>query len=80
LREAEIHRSRGEVLRGAEDHASAEACFRTAIDSARQAQLWELRLSVSLAQMLPDQGNGRQPATFSRRSTTGLAKASTRLT
>ena len=57
--EAEIHRLRGEVLRDAADHASAEASFRTAIDIARHqnAKLWELRSGVSLAQMLRDQGN-----------------------
>jgi predicted ATPase len=56
--EAEIHRLRGEVLRDGRDHASAAACFRTAIDIARHqnAKLWELRSSVSLAQMLRDQG------------------------
>jgi predicted ATPase len=56
--EAEIHRLRGEVLRDSGDHASAEACLRTAIDIARRqnAKLWELRSSVSLAQMLRDQG------------------------
>ena len=56
--EAEIHRLRGEVLRDSEDHASAAACFRTAIDIARHqnAKLWELRSSVSLAHLLRDQG------------------------
>lgn len=56
--EAETHRLRGEVLRDSGDQASAEACFRTAIDIARRqnAKLWELRSSVSLAQLLHDQG------------------------
>ena len=56
--EAEIHRLRGEVLRDTADHAAAAACLRTAIDIARHqnAKLWELRSSVSLAQMLRDQG------------------------
>jgi predicted ATPase len=56
--EAEIHRLRGEMLRDSGDRASAEACFRTAIDIARHqnAKLWELRSSVSLAEMLRDQG------------------------
>jgi predicted ATPase len=55
--EAERHRLRGELLRDSEDHASAEASFRTAIDIARHqnAKLWELRSSVSLAEMLRDQ-------------------------
>jgi predicted ATPase len=56
--EAEIHRLRGELLRDSGDHASAAACFRTAIDVAQHqnAKLWELRSSVSLAEMLRDQG------------------------
>ena len=56
--EAEIHRLRGEVLRDSGDHAAAEESFRTAIGIARRqnAKLWELRSSVSLAQMLLDQG------------------------
>jgi predicted ATPase len=56
--EAEIHRLRGELLLDAEDHAAAEGCFRTAIDIARHqnAKLFELRASVSLAEMLRDQG------------------------
>ena len=56
--EAEIHRLRGEVLRDAGDHTAAEVSFRTAIDTARHqnAKLWELRASVSFAQMLQDQG------------------------
>jgi class 3 adenylate cyclase len=56
--EAEIHRLRGEVLRDTGDYASAEACLRTAIDIARRqnAKLWELRSSVSLTEMLRDQG------------------------
>jgi predicted ATPase len=56
--EAERHRLRGELLRDSGDHASAEACFRTAIDIARRqnAKLFELRSSASLAQMLRDQG------------------------
>jgi class 3 adenylate cyclase/predicted ATPase len=60
--EAEIHRLRGELLLETEDHASAEACFRTAIDIARRqnAKLWELRSSVSLAWMLRDQGKRRE--------------------
>ena len=56
--EAEIHRLRGEVLRDTGDHTAAEVSFRTAIDTARHqsAKLWELRSSVSLAEMLRDQG------------------------
>jgi predicted ATPase len=56
--EAEIHRLRGEVLRDTGDRAAAEGCFRIAIDIARHqnAKLWELRASVSFAQMLQDQG------------------------
>jgi hypothetical protein len=56
--EAETHRLRGELLRDTEDHAMAKASFRTAIDIARRrdAKLWELRSSASLAQMLRDQG------------------------
>src|SRR5262249_55884143 len=56
--EAEIHRLRGEVLRDGGDHAGAEESFRTALDIARRqnAKLWELRASVSLAEMFCDQG------------------------
>jgi predicted ATPase len=58
--EAEIHRLHGELLRDAEDHAAAAARLNTAVDVARHqnAKLWELRSTVSLAQMLRDQGNG----------------------
>jgi predicted ATPase len=56
--EAEIHRLRGALFRDTGDHAAAEASFGTAIDIARRqnAKLWELRSSVSLAQMLRNQG------------------------
>jgi predicted ATPase len=53
--EAELHRLRGELLLAQpepEQHA-AEACFRQAIDVAREqaAKLWELRAATSLARL-----------------------------
>jgi adenylate cyclase len=61
LLEAEVHRTRGELLRdqpGAMNKA-AEACFRRAIDLARQqgARWWELRATVSLSRLLSAQAS-----------------------
>jgi predicted ATPase len=55
---AETLRLRGELLHDSGDQAAAEASFRAAIDIARRqnGKLWELRSSVSLAQLLRDQG------------------------
>jgi tetratricopeptide (TPR) repeat protein len=54
--EAEINRLKGELLiaRDSSDSASAEACFRTAIEIARRqkARSWELRATTSLARLL----------------------------
>jgi predicted ATPase len=57
LLEAEVHRTRGELLLlhqpGVMNDAAA-ACFRHAIDLARQqgARWWELRATVSLCRLL----------------------------
>jgi predicted ATPase len=46
------------LLRDTGDQAAAEVSFLTAIDIARHqsAKLWELRSSMSLAELLHDQG------------------------
>ena len=58
--EAELYRLQGELLlaRSAEQHAEAEACFRQALDVARQQQAksWELRAAVSLSRLWQRQG------------------------
>ncbi len=58
--EAELYRSKGELLlmRDPPDEAEAEHCFRTAIDIARRqaARLFELRATTSLARLLKRQG------------------------
>ena len=55
--EAEIHRTRGEILL-ARDRAAAERCFEQALSVARQqsAKSWELRAAISLARLWCDQG------------------------
>ena len=57
--EAEVHRLQGELLRmqGA-DPAEVEACFRQAIEVARQQQAksWELRAVMSLCRLWQEQG------------------------
>jgi predicted ATPase len=55
--DAELSRLKGDLL-AAESPASAEACFRQAIEVAQgqQAKLWELRAAVSLARLWLDQG------------------------
>jgi predicted ATPase/DNA-binding SARP family transcriptional activator len=57
--EAEVHRLQGELLRmqGA-DPAKVEACFRQAIEVARQQQAksWELRAVMSLCRLWQEQG------------------------
>src|SRR5262245_66658024 len=58
--EAEVHRLKGELLltHNASDAASAEQCFRTAIETSRNqhAKSWELRTTTSLARLLAKQG------------------------
>jgi predicted ATPase len=58
--EAELHRLKGELLlvRAAEPHAEAEACFQHALDVARrqQAKSLELRAATSLARLWQQQG------------------------
>jgi class 3 adenylate cyclase len=57
--EAELHRLKGELLRmkGTEG-PRAEACFRRALDVAREqgAKSWELRAATSLSRLWQDQG------------------------
>ena len=62
--EAELYRLKGELLRQSDDQSlelratDAEACFRQAIDIARQqeAKSWELRAATSLARLWQSQG------------------------
>jgi predicted ATPase len=58
--EAELHRIKGELLlvRAAEPHAEAEACFQHALDVARrqQAKSLELRAATGLARLWQQQG------------------------
>ena len=55
--EAELHRVRGELLRG-DDDTAAERCFLQAIGIAQQqsAKFWELRAAISLARLWREQG------------------------
>jgi len=60
LYEPDLHRVRGELLwKRNSPHEAIEACFRQAIDVARQqeAKLMELRAATTLAQLLDHQGN-----------------------
>ena len=56
--EAELHRVRGELLRGANDYPAAERCFHQTIGIAQQqnAKFWELRGAISLARLWSEQG------------------------
>ena len=56
--EAELQRSRGELLRRLSDERNAEACFQQALMVAQrqQAKLLELRAACSLARLWRDQG------------------------
>jgi class 3 adenylate cyclase/predicted ATPase len=56
--EAELHRVRGELLRGSDDDTAAEHCFHKAIGIAQKqsAKLWELRAATSLARLWCDHG------------------------
>ena len=59
LYEPELHRLRGELhLADTNDEAAAEACFRTAIETARRqpSRAWELRATMSLARLWQRQG------------------------
>ena len=59
FQEAELHRLLGELhLAETDDHAAAERCFRTAIETARrqQSRAWELRATMSLARLWQRQG------------------------
>ena len=60
--EAELHRLKGELhLAETNDHAAAEECFRTAIETARrqQSKAWELRATTSLARLWQRPGPSR---------------------
>jgi predicted ATPase len=56
--EAEIHRSKGELLAGFPDAPQAESCLQRSLATARRqgARLWELRAACSLARLWRDQG------------------------
>jgi hypothetical protein len=62
--DAELYRTRGELLLKQDAHAEpkaedeAESCFRQALNIARaqEARWWELRTTVSLARLLAKQG------------------------
>jgi class 3 adenylate cyclase/predicted ATPase len=60
---AELHRLRGELLlqRNPADEAAAEAAYRSAteIAQAQRARSWQLRATMSLAQLWRDQGKHR---------------------
>jgi predicted ATPase len=62
--EAELHRLKGECLitDRQDAGAAAEACFRRAIEAAREqrAKLWELRAATSLARLWAAQGRGAE--------------------
>jgi predicted ATPase len=56
--EAELHRSRGNLLRAAGDRSAAERSYRQAlvIATRQSAKLWELLAAVNLARLWRDQG------------------------
>jgi predicted ATPase len=56
--EAELHRSRGNLLRATGDQSAAERSYHQALAIAKQqsAKLWELLAAVSLARLWQDQG------------------------
>lgn len=59
VREAELHRLKGELLLAeSPDQAAAEDCFRNAVETARRqrSKAWELRASMSLARLRQQQG------------------------
>jgi predicted ATPase len=62
--EAELYRLKGELLlvRSAENHGKAEACFQQALTVARrqQAKAWELRAATSLSRLWQHQGKRQE--------------------
>jgi class 3 adenylate cyclase/predicted ATPase len=58
LHEAELYRSKGELLLKASDETEAETCFQKAIEIARyqSAKWWELRATTALARLFVRQG------------------------
>jgi tetratricopeptide (TPR) repeat protein len=79
---AELYRLKGEAILRRDSSATSEAekCFRTAIEIAKgqSAKWWELRATVSLAELLRDTNRGDEGrARCSRKSTTGSPRAST---
>jgi class 3 adenylate cyclase/predicted ATPase len=56
--EAELHRSKGELLSGFFDAPLAESCLQRSLVTARRqcARLWELRAACSLGRLWRDQG------------------------
>ncbi len=64
--EAEMQRLDGElILLESGDKHAAEECFRQSIETARrqQSKAWELRSTVSLAQLWQQQGRGDEACT-----------------
>ena len=79
--EAEIQRSKGELLARFCDPPQAESCLQRSLATARRqgARLWELRAACSLGRLWRDQGKGpTTPARSSGRSMAGSRKASIR--
>src|SRR5215471_4444408 len=60
--EAELHRSRGNLLRATGDRSAAERSYHQALAIAKRqsAKLWELLAAVSLARLWRDQGKRTQ--------------------
>lgn len=60
--EAELHRLRGEMLLAQGENEDAEACFREAVEVARQQQArsWELRAAVDLSRVLQQRGEQKE--------------------
>ena len=56
--EAELHRSKGELLSEFPDAPQAESCLQRSLVTARRqhAKLWELRAACSLGRLWRDQG------------------------
>jgi hypothetical protein len=82
--EAELDRLEGELLLATEapDESGAEASFRKALETActQQAKSWDQGGDEPCAALRAPKGNVRRRVHFSRPSTTGSAKASTRPT
>jgi len=60
--EAELHRSRGNLLRATGNRSGAEQSYHQALEVAKRqsAKLWELLSAMSLARLWRDQGKGTE--------------------